>query len=41
VTAWDLSVAQLGVLWQRLGLPEPPMILAHGARRHAGADPEG
>lgn len=41
MTAWDLSVAQLGVLWQRLGLPEPPTILAHGARRHAGEDPDG
>lgn len=41
MTAWDLSVAQLGVLWQRLGLPEPPMVLAHGARRYAGDDPDG
>ncbi|MGH3979965.1 MAG: ESX secretion-associated protein EspG [Pseudonocardiaceae bacterium] len=38
--SWKLTVAQLGVLWQQLGLDDPPMILAHGAQGHAGADPE-
>lgn len=36
---WVLTVAQLGVLWQRLELGVPPVIWNHGARLHRPADP--
>lgn len=39
--SFQLTVPQLGVAWQRLGLGEPPMIWAHGARAAAGDDPLG
>lgn len=38
--SWELSVPQLGVLWRRLELAEPPMVLAHGVRGAAGDDPD-
>ena len=39
--SFQLTVPQLGVAWQRLGLGEPPTIWAHGARAAAGDDPLG